>query len=108
MADNVLHLDDKNFKDTIGDGGAPVVVDFWAEWCGPCRQVGPIFTSLAGEMGDKARFAKVNVDQANATAAEYGVRSIPTFIVFKDGKAAGQIMGNMNKESLKQKIEELL
>jgi thioredoxin 1 len=108
MADDlVLHLNDSNFKTTIGDGGTPVVVDFWAEWCGPCRQIAPVFKTLASEMEGKVRFAKVNVDEANGTAGEFGVRSIPTFIVFKDGKVSGKITGAMPKEMLKQKIEEL-
>ena len=99
----VLHLTKDNFDQTLA-GNSTVLVDFWAPWCGPCKMLGPIFEDAAGSHADKAVFAKVNVDEQQDLAARFGVTSIPTLIVFKDGKETKRSLGFMPKE----KIVELL
>jgi len=96
------HLTNDNFKDTISKG--KVIVDFWAEWCGPCKVLGPIFEELSKELTD-IKFAKINVDEQGEIAGEYGVRGIPTMILFKDGEEIDRIVGMLPKDALKQKIE---
>jgi len=91
MSDKVKELTTDNFKDTIASG--TVLVDFWAPWCGPCKMQGPILDKVAEQVGDKAVIAKVNVDEAAPVAAEYGVRSIPTLILFKDGEKEQDFIG---------------
>lgn len=83
----------------------PVFVDFWAEWCGPCRMVGPVVDELSGEYGDSVKFVKVNVDKANEIASRYSVYSIPTMAVFRDGKIVTQQVGAASKDSLKSTID---
>jgi thioredoxin 1 len=100
------HLDDSNFKDGITTD-KPVIVDFYADWCGPCKMLAPIFEELATEMDGKAVFCKVNIDKAMATAQQYGVMSIPTIIFFKNGEKVEQTVGFVGKEILKTKIEGL-
>lgn len=96
----VVELNDGNFKKEVLEAEGTVVVDFFAEWCGPCKIMGPIFEELAGEAGDKAKFCKLNVDGAQKTAAEYGVMSIPTFIIFRDGEKSNQLSGVQGKEDI--------
>jgi thioredoxin 1 len=91
MSDKVKELTVENFKETIASG--TVLVDFWAPWCGPCKMQGPILDKVAEQIGDKALIAKVNVDEAAPIAAEYGVRSIPTLIIFKDGEKVQDFVG---------------
>ncbi|MCM2324877.1 MAG: thioredoxin [Candidatus Woesearchaeota archaeon] len=101
------HVTDDNFESEVLKSEKPVIVDFWAEWCGPCRILGPRFEELSKEM-TKVKFVKLNVDENQGTAAEYGIRSIPTLLIFKDGEVAGNIVGALPKEMLKAKIESLL
>ncbi|MGE5280247.1 MAG: thioredoxin [Deltaproteobacteria bacterium] len=103
-----LHVTDSNFKTEILEAGAPCLVDFWAEWCGPCRRVGPIVEELADEYAGRLKVAKLNVDNGPRTATSYGVMSIPTLMFFKEGQVVEQIIGAVGKEELKRKIEEHL
>jgi thioredoxin 1 len=103
-----LHLTDKDFAQEVLQSNIPVLVDFWAEWCGPCRAIAPIVEELAGELQGKMKVAKVDVDQAQDLAAEFDVRSIPTLLVFKNGKVVEEIIGAMPKPQLLSKIKPYL
>lgn len=105
---NVLMLTDESFATEVEAGEGLVVVDFWAPWCGPCRFIAPIIEELAGEYEGRVRFAKLNVDEAPGTAARYGIRSIPTIGIFKDGEPVNGIVGAVPKQHLAQLIEEQL
>jgi thioredoxin 1 len=104
----VLHLNDENFRKEVVESKKPCLVDFWAEWCGPCKRVGPVVDELAVEYKGKFRIAKLNVEEGQRTAQFYGVMSIPTLLFFEDGKVTEQIIGVVGKEELKAKIEEHL
>ena len=99
-----LHLTQSNFEQEVVKSAVPVLVDFWAEWCGPCRVVGPIVDQLADELNGKLKVAKVDVDANQELAAQFNVMSIPTLIVFKGGKAVEQMVGAMPKDQLLKKI----
>lgn len=103
----VQKLTDDAFKSDVLESSTPVLVDFWAEWCGPCRMLGPILEELAGEVDGKAVIGKMNIDENPETPATYGVRSIPTMIVFKNGEPAGMKVGVQSKDALKSWIESL-
>ncbi len=103
-----LQLNEDNFEAEVLNSSKPVLIDFWAEWCGPCKMISPLIDQLAEEMGDTAVIGKVEVDTAQALAAKYGVRSIPFLLFMKDGEVKDQIVGaNVTKESLKAKLESL-
>ncbi len=104
MSDNITQLTATNFKDTIGTATTPVLVDFWAPWCGPCKMIAPILEELATEMAGKLTIGKLNVDDHGAIAAEFGIRAIPTMLLFKGGQLADQFVGMMDKATLKAKI----
>lgn len=99
-------LNDSNFQKEVLDHKGTAIVDFYADWCGPCKMMAPIFEDAAKEAGDKAKFGKLNVDEARETAMKYGVMSIPTVIVFKDGEAVNQVAGVQDKASLIKLITE--
>lgn len=98
-------LTDLNFQKEVLDYKGTAIVDFYADWCGPCKMMAPIFEDAAKEAGDKAKFCKLNVDEARETAMKYGVMSIPTIIVFKDGEAVNRAAGVQDKNSLLEMIK---
>lgn len=100
--------DAKSWETNVMSSGLPVFVDFWAEWCGPCRMVSPVVEELAGEYEGKVNFVKVNVDEANELASKYNVFSIPTLAMFNKGELVGQQVGAASKESYKNMIEKAL
>ncbi len=101
---NTKSVTDTNFESEVTANKGTILVDFWAEWCGPCRALGPKLEEIATEMSAKVVVAKVNVDENPNTAAKYGVRSIPTMILFKDGKAVDQLVGNLSKDAIVEAI----
>ncbi|WP_127090815.1 thioredoxin [Aquabacter cavernae] len=101
---SVEKVSDQSFDQDVLKSGAPVVVDFWAEWCGPCRMVAPILDEVSGELGDKIKIVKLNVDENPETASKYGIMSIPTLLLFKDGKIASRQVGAAPKAKLVQWI----
>ena len=103
MSANIANLNSDTFKAAIASS-TPVLVDFWAPWCGPCKAIAPILEELATELAGKVTIAKVNVDDNDTIGAEYGVRAIPTMLLFKDGKVVETIVGMMPKATLKDKL----
>lgn len=101
-------LTDDNFSSEVMESGKPVLVDFWATWCGPCRMIAPIVEELSGEYEGKAMIAKVDVDTAQKTAQEFGIRSIPTLLLFKEGKVVEQIIGAVPKQQIVEKLDAAL
>ncbi|MCX5997688.1 MAG: thioredoxin [Chloroflexi bacterium] len=108
MAENIKNVSENDFKATVLDSQQPVLVDFWAVWCGPCRMVAPIVDELAAQYKDKMGFAKVNVDDAPKIASSYNVMSIPTLIVFKGGKPFEQVVGYRPKKDIQKLIDKAL
>ncbi|MCC5835238.1 MAG: thioredoxin [Opitutales bacterium] len=101
---SIQNLNESEFDSTISGASVPVVVDFWAPWCGPCRTIGPILEQLAEEMGDQVQVTKVNVDENQGIAQRFNVRAIPTILFFKDGELKDQVVGLVQKDALKSKI----
>lgn len=106
MSGKYFTATDLNFKSSILEADKVALVDFWAAWCGPCMMLGPVIDELAGEYEGKAIIAKVNVDENPQTAAQYGIRSIPTMLVIKNGQVVDQMVGAMPKNMIAKKIDE--
>ncbi len=104
MSEKIANLTTESFKSAITTSATPVLVDFWAPWCGPCKAIAPVLEELANELDGKLTIAKVNIDDHDAVAAEYGVRAIPTMILFKGGQVAETIVGMMPKAALKARV----
>ena len=98
-------VSDTTFEAEVLKAEEPVVVDFWAEWCGPCRMIGPALEEIAGTLGDKVKIVKLNVDENPATASKYGIMSIPTLMMFKNGELASRQIGAAPKQKLEQWIK---
>ena len=103
-----INLNDENFKKEVLEADLPVLVDFWASWCGPCIMLAPVIEKLADDYQGRIKICKLNVDEGRSSAAEYGVMSIPTLIVFKDGKVVDKFVGVLPKAKLEEKLEALL
>jgi len=108
MAGNVFELTDVDFDEVVHNSDVPVVVDFWAPWCGPCKMMAPILEEIAGEYSDKAKICKLNTDDARDSAMEFGINAIPTIILFKDGQVQKKWIGLTSKKDLSAAIDELL
>ncbi len=102
-----VHLTEANFDEALAAQSGLLMVDFWAEWCGPCRAIAPVLEGLAVEYGDRVTLAKVNVDENPGLAARYGIRSIPTVLFLKQAKVVGDVVGAMPKDHFKKKLDAL-
>jgi thioredoxin 1 len=105
---SLQHFTDANFKKEVLESKLPVMVDFWATWCGPCKMIAPIVEELAKEYSGKIKIGKINVEESPKTPSQYGVMSIPTLIFFKEGKVMEQVVGALNKAELKKKIDAII
>ena len=103
-----IHVSDDSFDADVLKSEGPVLVDFWAEWCAPCKQIAPALEELAGELGDKLTIAKLNIDENPTTPSTYGVRGIPTLILFKDGEVAATKVGALPKSKISDWLDEVL
>ena len=107
MAKDIVEIGDSSFESEVLQSDKPVLVDFWAPWCGPCRAIAPIVEELAEDYGDKVKFTKCNVDENPTTPTKYGIKSIPTLIFFKDGEIQDKIIGIVAKSRLEEMISKV-
>ena len=105
MSNGVLEVSNDNFESEVVNSEKPVLVDFWAEWCGPCKQIAPVVEEIAAEHSDKLKVCKMDVDANRETAAQFGIRSIPTLLIFKNGEVAGSQIGAVSKQQLLEFIQ---
>lgn len=108
MAENVMEFDDQNFDSDVLEAGMPVLVDFWAVWCGPCKAIAPIVEEVANDYSGKVRVGKIDVDSNNQVAMRYGIRSIPTLLLFSGGEVVDQVIGNVGKESIESMLSKAI
>lgn len=108
MAGGILEISDASFEQEVLKSSTPVLVDFWAEWCGPCKALAPTIEKLSLEFNGKVKFCKVNVDDNPNTAARFGVRAIPTLILFQSGQPQNQLVGNVGKNSIEELFKKLV
>ena len=108
MADNVIEFNDQNFDSEVLKSKTPVLVDFWAVWCGPCKAIAPIIEEIANDFNGKVSVGKVDVDNNNQVAMKYGIRSIPTLLLFNNGEVVDQVIGNVGKESIESMLSKAL
>jgi thioredoxin len=104
MSDKITNLTTDTFKSVVSTSATPLLVDFWAPWCGPCKAIAPVLDELAAEFDGKISIAKVNIDENESIAAEFGIRAIPTMLLFKGGRVIEQIVGMLPKAALKAKL----
>jgi thioredoxin 1 len=104
-APNMITLTDSNFKELVVESPVPVLVDFWAEWCGPCKMLGPILEELANDYDGRVKVGKLNIDEFPSVANDYGIRAIPTMLIFKGGQVAEQVVGLRSKRDLKANLD---
>ena len=107
-SDNITHVGNDNWQGEVIEAEIPVLVDFWAEWCGPCRAMNPILDEISTELNGQIKVVKVNVDENQQLAGQFGIRSIPTMLLMKEGKVEEQLVGAMNKAALQDKISAVL
>lgn len=105
MSDQIMHISDDSFEEDVLQSDIPVLVDYWAEWCGPCKMIAPILDDVAGDYAGKLKIAKLNIDDNNQTAPQYGIRGIPTLMIFKNGTAAATKVGAISKTQLVEFID---
>ena len=104
---NIIILTEGNFDQEVLKSPTPVLVDFWAEWCGPCKMIAPMLDELASEYDGKVKVGKVNIDEFQSIATRYGIRAIPTLLIFKDGEVADQVVGMRSKRDLKANLDKV-
>jgi thioredoxin 1 len=107
-SDKIANVTDASFENDVLKSSQPVLIDFWATWCGPCRAIAPVVEQLAGEYAGKVKVVKVNIDENPKTPTQYDVRSIPTLLMFKDGKVVGQIVGAVPKPKIEELVKKAL
>ena len=105
---NVAEVTDQTFETEVLQADKPTIIDFWAEWCAPCRQIAPIISELAAEYGDRVKIVKMDIDKSPATPGQYGIRAIPTILAFKDGQVVEQIQGARPKADFQKMVDSLL
>lgn len=106
-AKNIVYLTETNFSEEVTNSPVPVLVDFWAEWCGPCKMIAPLLDELASEYDGKVKVAKVNIDEQQNLASQHGIRAVPTLLLFKGGEVADQIVGVKSKRDLKASLDKV-
>lgn len=108
MSDKIIHVTDSSFEEEVLKSEKPVILDYWAEWCGPCRMIAPLLDEIADEYSDKITVAKINIDENQETPQKYAVRGIPTLMIFKEGNVAGTKVGAVSKSQLSAFIDSTL
>jgi len=108
MSDSIIHVSDASFAEDVLNSASPVMVDYWAEWCGPCKMIAPILDEIAGEYKDNLKVAKINIDENPETPQKYAVRGIPTLMIFKGGEVVGTKVGAVSKSQLSAFIDSVI